>query len=106
MNSSIKHLYLFLSACSGNWRNSIYISCQKDNPGYLLAVDRDGKPVIMAVEQLQHLAGEQIDSTECRGQLTQSAFQDIYAQYLLWQLPEGGMDVLAALSRSDKCNRE
>jgi len=95
-----KQLYDFLTACGGNWRNSIYISCQKDDPGYLLAVDRDGKPVIMDVEQLRHLAGEQIDFTECRGQLTQSAFQDVYAQYLLWNFPEGGMDVLAALSHS------
>jgi len=100
MNQQTKQLYLFLTACGGNWRNSIYISCQKDDPGYLLAVDRDGKPVIMNIEQLQHLTGEQIDPAECCGQLTQSAFQDVYAQYLLWNFPEGDMDVLAALSRS------
>ena len=48
MASFTKQLYLFLTACSGNWRNSIYIKCQsdKDDPGYLLAADRDGQPVI------------------------------------------------------------
>ena len=53
MNSSTKQLYLFLVACSGNWRNSIYIKCQeeKDAPGYLLAADRDGQPVILSVQQ-------------------------------------------------------
>ena len=51
MTTTSRQLYLFLSACSGNWRNSIYIKCQgeKDAPGYLLAADRDVQPVILAV---------------------------------------------------------
>lgn len=101
MNPLIRQLYLFLSACGGNWRNTLYISCRErglDSSGYLLASDWDGKPVIMAVEQLRRHTGEQIDPGECRGQLTESAFKDIYAQYLLWQFPEEGADVLVALS--------
>lgn len=48
MTSSTKQLYLFLTACSGSWRNTVYILCQgeTENPGYLLAADRDGQPVI------------------------------------------------------------
>ena len=88
MNSSIKQLYLFLSACRGNWRSSIYITCQEpDNPGYLLSADRDGKPMLMPIAQFQQLTGEQIDSTECCGQLSEEAFRSLYAQYLLWQEP-------------------
>ena len=50
-SSTTKQLYLFLTACSGSWRNSIYIKCQgeNDSPGYLLAADRDGQPVILPV---------------------------------------------------------
>jgi len=102
MNLMIQQFYRFLTACGGSWRNTVYVSCQEDGPGYLMAADRDGKPVVMAIEQFQQLSGEQIDPTECCGQLTQSAFQDIYAQYLLWQFPEDGTDVLAALSRPSK----
>lgn len=100
MNSQTRQLYLFLSACSGNWRNTIYISGPAGTPGYLLAADRDGKPVVMAVEQFQQLSGERIESTECRGHLTRTAFEDVFAQYLLWQIQEAETDVLAELSRS------
>ena len=59
-SSTTKQLYLFLTACSGNWRNSIYIKCQseKDDPGYLLAADRDGQPVILPVQRFYELTGE------------------------------------------------
>ncbi len=48
MASFTKQLYLFLTACSGSWRNTVYILCQgeTENPGYLLAADRNGQPVI------------------------------------------------------------
>ena len=88
MISDTQQLYLFLSACRGNWRSSIYITCQEpDNPGYLLSADRDGKPMLMPIAQFQQLAGEQIDPTECCGQLSGEAFRSLYAQYLLWQEP-------------------
>ena len=88
MRSSTKQLYLFLAACRGNWRSSIHITCQEpDNPGYLLSADRDGKPMLMPITQFQQLTGEQIDPTECCGQLTGEAFRCLYAQYLLWQDP-------------------
>ena len=88
-SSTTKQLYLFLTACSGNWRNSIYIKCQsdKDDPGYLLAADRDGQPVILAVQQFYQLTGMWIDPAECCGQLTEAGFEALYAQYLLWRLP-------------------
>ena len=101
MDLTLKHLYAFLSACRGNWRNTIYISDPKGF-GYLLATDRDGKPVIMPEEQLQRLTGELIDHNECRGHLTLSAFEDVFAQFLLWKLPIDKPDILAALCYSVK----
>ena len=82
MTSSTKQLYLFLTARSGNRRNTIHISCQgdMDSSGYLLAADRDG-------QQFYELMGEQIDPAECCGQLTEAGFESLYAQYLLWRLP-------------------
>ena len=90
MISSTKQLYLFLTACSGSWRNSVYIKCQseKDDPGYLLAADRDGQPVILPVQRFYELTGVQIDPAECCGQITEAGFEALYAQYLLWRLPE------------------
>ena len=87
MNSSTKQLYLFLVACSGNWRNSIYIKCQeeKDAPGYLLAADRDGQPVILAVQQFYRLTGTWIDLAEFCGKLTEAGFVSLCAPYLLWR---------------------
>ena len=87
MNSSAKQLYLFLSACSGNWRNSIYIRCQEeeDTPGYLLAAGRDGQPIILGVQQFYQLTGVWIDPAECCGQLAEAGFESLYAQYLLWR---------------------
>lgn len=102
MNPLTKQFYRFLSSCGGSWRNSIYIACQEHPSGYLLAADREGKPVIIAVEMFQQFAGELIDPAECRGRLTQDAFHDIYAQYLLWQFPDSSIDALAALSHSGK----
>lgn len=88
-SSTTKQLSLFLTACSGNWRNSIYIKCQsdKDDLGYLLAADRDGQPVILPVQRFYELTGVQIDPAECCGQLTEAGFEALYAQYLLWRLP-------------------
>lgn len=102
MSSFTRRLYSFLSACGGNWRNSIYIMCQEqaDLPGYLLAADRDGQPVIMSVEKFQHRTGEQIDPAECCGKLTELEFKRVFAQYILWHFPADNSDVLAELSRS------
>ena len=89
MATATKYLYTFLSACSGNWRNTVHISCQgeTDNPGYLLAADWSGQPVILPVQGFCELTGEQIDPAECCGQLTEAGFEALYAQYLLWHCP-------------------
>lgn len=99
MPSECQHLYLFLAACQGNWRNSVYIST--DGPGYLLSADRDGRPILIDVEAFQRLTGETIDPGECCGRLTADAFKALYAQYLLWHLPSADTDPFLALTQSD-----
>lgn len=91
--------YLFLAACRGNWRNSVYIST--DGPGYLLSANRDGQPIVMPAEQFQRLTDEIIDPGECCGRLTADAFKALYAQYLLWHLPSADTDPFLALTQSD-----
>ena len=103
MSLSTEQLYQFLFACSGNWRNSIYISSQEETAtaSYLLAAGRDGQPIVMPVEQFQQLTGEIIDPGECCGRLTADAFKALYAQYLLWHLPSADTDPFLALTQSD-----
>lgn len=86
MKPLAKQLYLFLSACGGNWRNTIFVSYPESDPipGVLMAVDRDGCPVIMELESFYQMTGEQIDPAECYGQLSKDAFESVFAQYLLW----------------------
>lgn len=90
-----RQLYKFLSACTGNWRNCVYIS--DNGAGYLLSTDRDGHPIVMAAEQFQQLTGELLDPAECCGQLSAEGFKMLYAQYLLWRLPSNSGNPLAQL---------
>ncbi len=81
-----QQLYLFLTACSGNWRNTIYVpSLEERSPAYLLAFDRDTKPILMPVDQLQQYSDVLIDPAECCGQLMKGRLKDLFAQYLIWQ---------------------
>lgn len=98
MGLDTKNLHVFLSACGGNWRNTIHITSQEGHCGWLLAADRDGKPIVIAVDKFQKQIDEQIDTSECRGILTESAFGDIFAQYLLWQLPDVNVHLADALN--------
>lgn len=90
--------YRFLSACQGNWRNSVYIVT--DGPSYLLSADCDGRLILMAVEAFQRLTDEIMDPAECCGQLTDEGFRVLYAQYLLWRMPSAEDDPLCFLSQS------
>ena len=98
MTVTTRHLYHFLRSCAGNWRNAVYILA--DGPIYLLSTDKDGQPVMMAVDHFQELTGEQIDPTECCGRLTAEGFNALYGQYLLWHQPSGSGNPLAQLCQT------
>ncbi len=99
MLTDSQHLYIFLSSCSGSWRNTVFIAVQ-DRPGYLLSTGRDGQPIVMAVEKFQQLTGEQIDPSECCGQLSEEGFKTLYAQYLLWRLSSDSENPLMQLCQA------
>ena len=102
MSTASKQLYIFLSGCAGNWRNTIFIAGagQKNSSSYLVTADRDGHPIVMTVEQFRQLTGEQIDPAECCGQLTCEGFKALYSQYLLWHMPSAVDDPLWYLSQA------
>ena len=87
MKTTIQQLAEFLTACRGNWRNACFISCNEckcHSPcsGYLMSADADGKPVLIPAAEYERLTAQRIDPSECRGNLSRSAFEDIYALYL------------------------
>ena len=86
MKPLARQLYRFLSACGGNWRNTLFVSCleSESGSGFLMAADRDGCPIIMEQKTFYQMTGEQIDPTECCGQMTKDTFGSVFAQYLLW----------------------
>ena len=95
--TSVRKLYAFLTACGGNWRNTIHIPAQ-NHAGWLLAADRDGRPLVVDVDAFQIQIQEQIDVRECRGTLSESGFRDVFSQYLLWQMQTAGNHPLDALN--------
>lgn len=100
MDTAAQKLYILLSACAGNWHNAVFIAgSEKDGPGYLLSADRDGRPIVMSVEQFRQLTGEAIDPAECCGRLTEDAFKALYAQYLLWRMPKADSNPFDILSQ-------
>jgi len=99
MLTPTQRLYLFLTACRGNWRNTIHIAEPESGQGYLMAFDGDARPVIMSVEQLHRYSGQQIDPAECLGRLSEGAFSEIYALWLCWQFPAPQKHILRRLCR-------
>jgi len=93
MRTTIQQLAEFLTACRGNWRNACFISCNEckcHSPcsGYLMSADADGKPVLIPAAEYERLTAQRIDPSECRGNISRSAFEDIYALYLNWCLSD------------------
>ena len=88
-------VYAFFKATRGNWRNAIYVSCEKEtcpyghNPactGYLFTTNEYGHPMVISETDYIRLSGEAIDATECRDTITRDAFESMYAQYVYWQI--------------------
>lgn len=84
-------LYSFLHAARGNWRNAFYIRCreclygqQPLCPGSLLAMDPEGRPVLMPVDLFRQTSGETIDVDECVATLDRGGFEALYAKLIEW----------------------
>ena len=103
MRTTIQQLAEFLTACRGNWRNACFITCgvckcHSPCSGYLMSADASGKPVLISAAEYERLTAQRIDPTECRGQLSRIAFEDIYALYLNWCLSDDESCCLQILS--------
>ena len=103
MRTAIQQLAEFLTACRGNWRNACFIfcgvcKCHSPCSGYLMSADAGGKPVLIPAAEYERLTAQRIDPSECRGNLSRSAFEDIYALYLNWCLSDDADCCLQILS--------
>ena len=63
-----------------------------------MSADAGGKPVLISIAEYERLTAQRIAPTECRGQLSRSAFEDIYALYLNWCLSDDESCCLQILS--------
>ena len=96
MNTITQQLYLYLTACRGNWRNSAYIE-EPFGIDCLMAMNRDGVPVLVDVKTFIKATHEDVDKGECRCDMIEEEFRELYAAYLLWKLPEETEHCLRAL---------
>ena len=90
-NQNDYELYSFLKAVRGNWHNALFLSCGyctcTQNPGckgFLLAVDADGCPILMPVEKISILTGEDIEPEGCLAIVEKQLFETVYSLYLEW----------------------
>lgn len=91
MNENTQKIYPFLKAVRGNWRNALFIRCQKavcpcrqGGSGFLFCADGDGRPLLLPAEQFSQLTGEQIDPSECAALLDCTAFESAYSLWFEW----------------------
>lgn len=105
-------LYPFLQAVRGNWRNALYLKCgRKVCPygrvmlceGFLMAAAADGAPILMPVRYFRLLTGEPVEPEECRGILTQQAFEAVYSLYIEWHTLSSRDCVLKQLCQPQGC---
>lgn len=85
-------LYPFLHAARGSWRNSIFIACNScpyGKPpcgGFLMAMDAEGRPILLSVEEFTRVTGQAVDKEECAGVLRRTDFEALYFIWLEWQV--------------------
>jgi len=95
MNEQVNKLYRFLNAAKGNWRNSIFITCDDCTygeetlcPGYLFIADADGQPILISVETIHKASGVYPEKEECQARLSRQQFQTAYSQWLDWSVED------------------
>lgn len=113
MNQHPCSFYSFLRAVQGNWRNTLFIQCScttcprkisQSCQGYLLAVDAEGKPILISVRDICRLTGESVDPVECRGVLKRKDFESVYCQYIEWHTESSRECALIQLCTVPHCH--
>ena len=86
-------LYLFLKAVRGNWHNALYLSCRHctctQHPqceGFLMTADADGSLILMPVDAIRSLTGEDIEPEGCLGIMEKRIFETLYSLYIEWHV--------------------
>lgn len=84
-------LYHFLKAVRGNWHNALYVSCRHCNciqhphcEGFLMTADADGSLILMPVDVIRSLTGEDIEPEGCQGIVEKRIFETLYSLYIEW----------------------
>lgn len=114
MRTSCK-LYPFLRAVRGNWRNAIFVRCGCDScmdgrpspcAGFLLAVDECGQIMLLSVETIHTLTGEEVEPSECSATLSRRAFDSAFSKYIEWHAPDPAACTLLQLCLQAECGRD
>ena len=82
-------IYTFLNAVQGNWRNAVYVecdntACRRTCCGFLFALDRDGKAILLPADFIKKLTGETADKSECAAVLKRRQFDALASSWLAW----------------------
>ena len=90
-NETHTELYPFMKAVRGNWHNALYLSCRQSSctkhencQDFLMAVDADGHPILMPVDVMRSLSGEDIEPGDCLDTMEKRKFETLYSLYIEW----------------------
>lgn len=90
-NQKSNELYPFMKAVRGNWHNALYLSCRQSTctqhencQDFLMAVDAEGHPILMPVDTMRSLSGEDIELGDCLGTMEKRKFETLYSLYIEW----------------------
>ncbi len=91
MTTTSYSMYDFLTACRGNWRNTLFIpcapcghACKNGQKGWLLTADYSGQIRVVSVHRFETVTGQKIDPAECAGTLDKDAFETAFQAHLIW----------------------
>jgi hypothetical protein len=105
MTKEVSALYSFLHATKGDWRNAIFVGCGSCPyrhslcNGYLLAMDSEGRPLLISADEFRKLTNEDIQKEECRSIWKGSDFETLYSLWLIWQTDSAGECAVLQLIR-------
>lgn len=84
-------LYPFMKAVRGSWHNALYLSCRQSTctqhescQDFLMAADADGHPILIPVDMMRSLSGEDIEPGGCLGTMEKQKFETLYSLYIEW----------------------
>lgn len=83
-------LVRFFEATEGNYRNALYVRCstckhcREENCGdFLFVPGHNCVPILLPIPDAEIFLGRSIDSSDCAGVLSNTAFLGLYHQWLM-----------------------